>query len=257
MKLPIRLGGLRVLLAATAVSVCGVSTIRAAVITFVQWSPVPSNSLPEMVYNSVTGLSTGAGAISNGDGNLPLAAQTPGGLETDTIVNAPIAFSFNSSVLTGGTGYYDTTLAFTSGMAPSGAATQFGPLDIQELTPGTFTLTSSTATGSVLLLSGTISGANLITGVDGSTSAAQLDGNGVNYTGGIILAAAPTGSVMAGNSMSISMTAVTPPLLDAGNVLQSFTADASGLFDINVVPEPATIGLMGMGLLMLKRRRKQ
>lgn len=257
MRLPIRVGGLRVLLAAAAISVCGAQSARAGVITFVQWSPVPSNSLPEMVYNSVTGLQTGAGAISNGDGNQPLAVQTPGGLETDTIDNAPLPpFSFNSSVITGGTGYYDTTLTFTSGMAPAGAAQQFGALDIQALTPGTFMLTSSTATGSVLLLSGTISGANLITGVDNSTSAAQLDGNGVTYTGGLLVANAPAGSVMGGNSMSISMTAVTPPLGESGGVLNSFTADATGQFDITVAPEPATLGLILPGLIMLKRRRK-
>jgi hypothetical protein len=246
--------------AALAMGLFGISSAGAAVITLLQWAPVPSDPTPEIVYTAGVGLATGPGAIGNGDGNLPPAGQTPGGLETDTVVTAPIPFSFNSSIFTGGTGYYDTTLTFT-GMAPAGPAIQIpiGPAneDIQPLGPGTFTLTSTAPSGAVLLMSGTITGANLITGVDGSTSSAQLDGNGVNYTGGLILANAPLGSVAAGNSMAISMTALTPPLGVVGGVLQTFHADASGLFDINVVPEPASIGLIGVGLLMLKRRRKQ
>lgn len=260
MKNPIRLGGLRVLVAAAAVAMCGASTAGAAVITLAQWAPVPSTALPEMVYTTGVGLATGPGAIGSADGDQPPAQQKPGGLETDTIVTAPIPFSFPSSMFTGGTGYYDTTLTFV-GMAPTGPAIQqpLGPelVDLQPLGPGAFTLTSTAPSGSIVLLSGNITGANLITGVDGTTSAAQLDGDGVTYTGGIILAHAPAGSVFSGNSMSISMTAVTPSLGVTGGALNSFSADATGLFDINVVPEPASIGLLGIGLLTLKRRRNQ
>ncbi|HTW94423.1 MAG TPA: hypothetical protein VMD30_06510, partial [Tepidisphaeraceae bacterium] len=148
----------------------GVSAIypqfsKASVVELASWEPVPnttSSAYPEIVYTSGVGLATGAGAMSNGDGNLPPSAQTPGGLETDTVAYNPQPYSFNSSVFTGGTGYYDTSLTFT-GLAPSGFATQTanGPItqDSQLLSGGTFTLslTSAAPNSSTLpLLTGSI-----------------------------------------------------------------------------------------------------
>src|SRR4051794_5040017 len=81
------------------------SASSAAPIQLLNWKPVPDAvGFPE---NNFTGanLQTGAGAQSNGDGNLPPANQTPGGLQSETIVNAPAPGSYPSSVITGGTGY--------------------------------------------------------------------------------------------------------------------------------------------------------
>jgi len=243
------------------------ASVKASVVELATWQPVPNSSLPEINYTAA-GLQTGAGAIGNGDGNLPVQSQTPGGLETDTIVNAPIPFSFNSSVFTGGTGYYDTTLTF-SGLAPVGPATQTTIVpgiiqDTQLLGPGSFSLTSTAPAGSLPLITGIISGATLVTGVDGGNSGAVFNADGITYTGGVIISALPATAVLAGNDMSISMTAITPAFGVSGTApfqLNPFTAAATGLFDINetsnVVPEPGTLALaiFGVGALGLRRRR--
>jgi hypothetical protein len=244
-------------------SIGGVSA-QAALVEFVNWAAVPASAtVPEINYDTTLGLQAGPGAIGNGDGNLPVANQTPGGLQVDTVVNAPIPFSFPDSLFTGGTGYYDVTLSFT-GLTPIGPASQqlVGPFteDSQLLGPGTFTLTSTAPAGSVVLLTGTIQGATVVTGIAGGNAAASFNADGVSYIGGVIAAALPANAVLSGNDMSISMTAVEPPLGINPNTLQlaSFTADATGIFDVNVVPEPTTISLLALGTAALgfRRRRK-
>ncbi|HMD54404.1 MAG TPA: hypothetical protein VKJ65_07650, partial [Phycisphaerae bacterium] len=216
---------------AFALSAFNVSKASAGVIEFLDWQPVPNSTLPEINYTA-SNLQTGPGAISNGDGNLSVQTQTPGGLEADTILTAPVPFSFQSSIFTGGTGYYDTSLTFT-GLAPTGNAKQtiIAPgvvQDSQALSPGTFTITATTAIGQLppILLTGTIAGATIVTGVDGGSAGAVFNAAGVNYTGGAVLAAFPSNWVTTNNDLSISMTAITPPLgISAASMqLNPFTA---------------------------------
>jgi hypothetical protein len=176
-------------------SLGGVSA-HAALVEFVNWAAVPASAtVPEINYDTTLGLQAGPGAIGNGDGNLPVTNQTPGGLQVDTIVNAPVPFSFPDSLFTGGTGYYDVTLSFT-GLNPIGPASQqlVGPFteDSQLLGTGTFTLTSTAPAGSVVLLTGTIQGATVVTGINGGNAAASFNADGVSYTGGVIAAALPS-----------------------------------------------------------------
>jgi hypothetical protein len=245
-----------------ALAFLGLATQRVnASIELLNWAPVPDSVATEINYDTTAGLQTGPGAIGNGDGNLPVTNQTPGGLQADTIVTAPIPFSFPSSIFTGGTGYYDTTLIF-GGLAPVGAAQviNFGPFseDSQALGSGTFALISTAPAGPVLLLSGTIAGATVVTGIDGGTSGAVFNSEGVTYTGGAIFANFPSNFIATGNDMSISMTAIAPPFGINGmsGQLNSFTADATGEFDVNT-PEPATLGMMALvGSSLLMRRRQ-
>jgi hypothetical protein len=235
--------------------------VSAAPITLLNWAPAPNSINPpfaEIVYNGAN-LQTCPGAQSNGDGNLPPANQTPGGLQVDTIANAPVPFSFPSSVFTGGTGYYDATLVFT-GLAPIGAAVQAGGIDVQALGGGTFSLISTNvAPGPVLLLSGTINNANIV-GADGGAAGAVIDAHGITYTGGAILAALTPGTfTTSGNDMSIEMTAVIPNFsINPGTLqLNSFTGDATGSFDINAVPEPASMSLLVLGAVTITARRRR
>jgi hypothetical protein len=238
----------------------------ASSIQLLQWKPVPDSVAPPFPEINYTGanLQTDVGAQSNGDGNQIVALQTPGGLQVDTVVNAPVPYSFPSSIATGGTGYYDASLTFT-GLAPLGPAVQtnlgFGFQDSQALGPGTFTLTSTTvAPGPVVLLTGTILNA-VITGIDGGSAGAVIDAHGISYTGGAIFAAFQPTWVPIGNDLSISMTSVIPGfgINGASGQLNAFHADATGEFDVNVVPEPASLmlGLMGFaGLAVCRCRRR-
>jgi len=251
---------------AGALAVAGVAIqsqpIHASVIELLNWAPVPDSIQPPFSEINYTGanLQTGPGAIGNGDGNLPPANQTPGGLQVDTTLNAPIPFSFADSIFTGGTGYYDVSLTFT-GLAPVGAAFQAGGIDIQALGSGTFTFTATPVApaAGITILTGTIAGAD-ITGADGGQAGAVFDAHGVTYTGGAIFAAFPANFMPAGNDMSISMTGVIPQfgINAASHQLNPFTSDATGLFDVQV-PEPATLslGLIGVGALVLRRSRRR
>jgi hypothetical protein len=245
------------------------SSALASPIQLLNWKPVPDAvGFPEINYTGLN-LQTDVGAQSNGDGLAPVTNQTPGGLQSETIVNAPAPGSYPSSVFTGGTGYYDTTLTFF-GLAPLGPAIQ-APLpggilqDSQVLGTGQFQITSTNVGTPVVLLSGNITNA-VITGVDGGAAGAVINAHGVTYTGGIILGAPnfPAGATLTGNDMSISMTSVIPSFGVNGGTgqLNSFHADATGEFDINandvVQPEPASLFLFvaASGLLIRNRRQR-
>jgi MYXO-CTERM domain-containing protein len=230
------------------------------------WAPAPDiiNGPPEISYTGAN-LQTGPGAHGNADGNLPLTNQTPGGLQVDSVLNAPIAYSFPDSMFTGGTGYYDVSLNFT-GLAPSGPAVQVGGpggVDIQPLGAGTFTLTATPVAPDIgtVLLTGSIASAN-ISGADGGAAGAVFDAHGVTYTGGVIFGAFPANFISSGNDFSISMTGVIPAFGINGQTgqLNGFNADATGQFDIQVaVPEPTTLalGLIGVGALAMRRTRRR
>jgi hypothetical protein len=241
---------------------------QASVITLLNWAPVPDGGTPNWpVINytggAVNGLQTDIGAIGNGDGNLPPTQQTPGGLQIDSPLTAPIPFSFPDSMFTGGTGYYDATLTFT-GLAPLGNAvkTPIGPVtvDSQSLGAGTFAIISTAPAGSVVLLSGNITPGSVLTGDDGGMAGADFNSSGVDYTGGVLLSAAvAAGFSPLNNDMAISMTGVIPAFgVGANQQLNAFTSDATGLFDIHSVPEPTTLtlGLLGVGALAMRRSRK-
>jgi hypothetical protein len=254
-----------------ALAFLGLATQRVnASVELLTWAPVPTSAATEINYDTTLGLQTGPGAIGNGDGTLPVTAQTPGGLQSDTIVNVPLPIpgSFPSSLLTGGTGFYDTTLTFT-GLAPVGNAVRInlgGGLfeDSQVLGPGAFFLESTTpAVGGnpateTLLLAGTIASATVVTGIDMGTAGAAFNSQGVTYTGGAIFAFFPSYYSVSGNDLSVSMTTISPAFSVNGTSgqLNSFTANATGLFDINT-PEPASLGIMTLvGSSLLTRRRR-
>ncbi len=59
------------------------------------------------------------------------------------------------------------------------------------------------------------------------------------------------------NSMSISMTDIAPPLgIDGDGFLADFSANATGLFNAALVPEPTSLTLLAIaaGALLMRRR---
>ena len=149
------------------------------------------------------------------------------------------------------------------GVDDAGTVTSVLGFLIQPLTTGTFTLTSTVDAGAgggvVVLLTGTIGAGTVIFGGSGSSAGTvTLSANNVDYTGGLI----HTALLLAGGNpndgnLAFSMSDITPTLsIGANNVMSSFTGNGVGTFDVVAIPEPASLGLLGLGMLALGRRRR-
>src|SRR5215212_946130 len=233
----------RVYFAAIAASLAICSFVSAA--TIVDFKPNPvSPTIPEFRFTRppVGGAPEFRGALgstSNNDGNLPVQNQTAPGLDSETpfLLAGPGSVS---DIIAGTTHFYDSSLQITGGFQASAPAINAGGVLVQQLSPGTFQLVS-TGPAPILLLSGNMSAASFVVGAGDAGSV--FSSQDVNYTGGIIFnALVASGGSPNGNSMSISMTDVIPNLNIAGDgFLADFTANATGLFNANPVPEPTSL----------------
>jgi hypothetical protein len=242
-----------------------------------QFEPTPvSPNLPEFSWTGPAGnFVTGPGAAGNGDGDLAVNAQTPGGLEVDTPLVIPGLP--NSTIDAAGTHFFDVTMHLSSDTVAADLA-DYGagivtPTSAQvPLTNATFSIYTTPAAdspaqlaaGPVLLLSGTLSGSSL-TVPTGSTSAG-FQTSTVMYTGGALLTAL-NGGTPVGGSASISLVSLDGNIgivignpIVAGVVyygsIAPFDANATGVFDTPNVPEPASMGIiLAAGGLGLRRRR--
>jgi len=221
------------------------------------FKPIPiSPSSPEFSWTAGPNLIEGPGSVSNGDGTLPTAAQTPGGLQVDTpflIPGVP-----GSQVNVASTSFFDCTFDLT-GFAANGAAIPAAGNILQFVNAGSFTISSTTAGGGpLLLLSGTISGSTIV-GPNGGNAGAFFTSTTVTYTGGLIFNAmiAANGTPNNGD-VSISFNDVTPPFSIApSGFMAPFDANATGLFRyVENIPEPTSLALMSLvGLGIMRRKR--
>ncbi len=165
------------------------------------------------------------------------------------ITNDPITIT---SIISGGapiSAFLTLSANNTSGVTTVGG-------DLTQHFAGTFTITSGTGGTGTNYLSGSF--ADIVSGSGtGATFSASdaTPGESVSFTSGVIAGA----DLAPPKSLNLSFSNVSPILADGNNTLSAFTASETGTASANrVVPEPATIAILGTGLLglgFLRRRR--
>ncbi len=266
---------------AAAVVILGVSASAMAAVQLASFEAGPiSKSLPEIKWD-VTQLVqlqtdfTGSGSLTSGDGDLPVSQQAAPGLSLQ--IPAPLSFvgsglhGMNLNTPDGSTLFYDTSLVL-SGWERTANATSYNGVLWQPLGPHlqggqtatfSFYATHWTPTqADKLLLQGYVDDATLI-GLDGGGVATILS-NTVHYTGGAVYdqLIAQGGDLTGKLSWTLDLSPDPVGILQldrSGANIAPFNANMSGLFNVNAIPEPATLSMLGIGcgLLMLRARRRK
>lgn len=171
------------------------------------------------------------GTIDDGD------AGTPGDQNGEIELLAPV---LTPAVIAG-----SLTL---DGVALSGVASVAGGAFAQATAGGTFEFYNAAG---ALLLGGSF-GAGSITGVLGSSVGSAFSAD-ITLLSGLLLSAIEEPAAFA-----LSLKGVTAPFhLDGNGYIADFASNGNGGFDATGVPEPATVGLMTLGLAGLAARRRQ
>jgi len=249
--------GLKRLLGVCAAAALPMSLATAASgAVLVDFKPFPASpSTPEFAWNGVN-LDEAAGNLSNGDGALPPANQTAPGLQFDVPFIIPAVAGSQINAGSGSTTFYDSSLVITGFAASAAAVNVVGTL-VQPLGAGDFTLK---ATDGTLLLHGTVA-SSAITGANGGGAGAVFSASNVTYDAGLIFTKlVSSGGTTTGNDFSFSFLDALPGFSINSDTqrLNPFTADATGLFNARVLPEPtglAVIGALAAGTLIRRRRQ--
>ena len=238
------------LVVVAAASVAG--SVNAAQILSFEAGPI-SPLLPEVIFDISLPRQLGAGPGAQGDGT-----PGPGGLS----VQAPFVglVAPGASPVAGGTRFADATLELSGHFAVAPAAAFAGFVG-QPLTAGTFRFLSTDPDGAgpllpVVLLEGNMT-SSAITGVLGATTGSYVS-TAVNYTGGIIAAAMVANNFALTGETSWSLLDIRQSMAIAGDGrLDRFSANASGLFNAPVIPEPTGLGAVALAGMTLAARRRR
>lgn len=115
---------------------------------------------------------------------------------------------------------------------------------------GTFSITSGSGDTGTNFLSGSFS--DIVFGVGpGGDLAAGAPPDTISFTSSVIKDLSPPSAI------ALSFAGLTPAFSIDGDTIASFTSSVAGTFSASVVPEPASLALLGVGLLGIACVRKR
>jgi len=246
---------------ALASSAFSVSLSSAALL--VDFKPQPLSDASEVAFVTIgaaaPALKDAEGSRGNGDGNLAVEVQTPGGLWIETPFSIPGAIDGKVPNPLGSTSFLDVTMLLT-GLEASGPAVPAGERLYQPLGPGKFELQATNPSHTNLptvLLSGWLDDALII--ADARGQGAVLSAT-VHYSGGEIYKALAsqvgvTGGTAVEGQLSWSLLNMRFSPSATPSYLGDFTADTVGQF--SYIPEPSVLSLLAGGTLALLGRRRR
>ena len=135
------------------------------------------------------------------------------------------------------------------------AATTIGGL-IEQLFNGTFSITSGTGQAGTNFLSGTFADATFGSGTGLTLTASDATaGEAVTFTSSAI----PAADLLPPQSVNLDFADVTPNVNITGTTMGAFTSSVAGNFSATTaaVPEPITLGVLGVGIAGLGWVRRQ